>query len=1555
MNKVAKAVTGFLTGTIMLTTVGVGYLYSQRDTVIEKIAATASEYATEALGTRVEVGSVKVGELNTGSISDITVSDLAIYDKNSDLIAKAESAEVNFHLLAMASDPLSAIDEIKVHGVEGNVVKRPDGTWNFSDLQTSSEGESNFNTNILIDNIKVKAAFDGNELTADVPNVNLDFDTTADFTADVIGAQVAGTVEGYSFKTGDIAGTLDFDHDNVKADVNAEDIAADVNDSELIVNKISAALDLDEYMNVDADVKVETLGSNVNITAKVTDSKQIVNVDADTVDIAEVLPFVPENIIPDGIEVLGGIVSDAKVNLLKRGDNLSFSGAANLQDGSVMVEQTQIDDVNGSTSFTDAELLLDMTARANGQQAHVTGSIRIDTDDPYLDLNASSDSFNPNAIMYLPAEGTASFTAHLTGTPSNPIVEADVHAPYIIYEDISVADVSTHLKYQDDAVYLSNIRADAFGGTVSGEAELMAMDLSYNAHVKVNGVDVSRLSSYAPALGEVEGRLFGDFGINGVGSDLDSLKIYGSATATNVVYNNTKVISADTSFYVEGDDVKIDYLSAALPDKGSFGAEGTITDAHKLDLKFYAAHVDLSVAKNFVPEINISGLSDFQGSVHGDAENPNVDLKFTAVDGSRFSNGRFKGTFIDQPYDSIKLLANGSLDGIEVNEFTLTKDGKDIWLAKGKVGLTGEKNIDLRVDTVDARAENIAALFHQPLTGNVDNVITITGTLDNPQIVGYIEFSRGSYEGVLITRMAGDYYLNGDNLRLQDFRITSPMIDMVANGTLNTTDGKIDFLIEANDINLKRFQGKLPQGYEAEGHGQFLGRVMGTSSAPLFDGTLTAEELSLNGVAINNLKGHLNLVEGNTVLLENFSFNQGEGTFNVKGRLNYDNNTLFGQAEIANADLPNLLALANLKNDVLTGTLNSTVQFGGTLQNPSIQLVGTIPQGAVAGSDIHDVNLNVNMLNHTIYINTLEGFQGETGVLNATGSAQTNGILDIKLNASNLSLEMIGKAAGLEAELVGTTNIEAVVGGTTDNPAADVDITATGGLKDSTFDLMRGSLTLKDGVIDIEQLIVQKALADKIYQVSAGGQIPLIALANREPNLYLPNSELNLELSLDNADMSLLPLLNKDLIAWSIGEMAGNLKITGTAFNPMINGNILIKEGTTKIKGMKSLIEHMNMNLAFTGNKMTVEDFSGNIGKGTYRLTGGLHMAGVELDDYAFNFVADNLGIEGSFFEGPLNAEFSLTREEVKHRNGEIRAVRPKIAGHLDLDNCTISIPAIPESEGDMPVIGLDIAINLGDKVHFYSPYLFDLYLTGNAKFEGSTEVHREPTNDTDGKQNKDEGTMLIKPSGTITAKRGGTVNYLKTVFNVREGELQFNQFGSFFPTITFAADTRITKTKIFLNVDGRLNDRSIRLTSAPEMSETEIMQLLTLRDAYQKGGDNDLETGDLLMLGLQMSFLSEIEGAVRKTIGFDQFAISRGSGSAFDNRNETRDRHEDEYNVTLGKYITDKTMLKYTRGIGGDNINRYGFQYDFNDRISGTVEREGHASIFGFEARWKF
>ena len=93
----------------------------------------------------------------------------------------------------------------------------------------------------------------------------------------------------------------------------------------------------------------------------------------------------------------------------------------------------------------------------------------------------------------------------------------------------------------------------------------------------------------------------------------------------------------------------------------------------------------------------------------------------------------------------------------------------------------------------------------------------------------------------------------------------------------------------------------------------------------------------------------------------------------------------------------------------------------------------------------------------------------------------------------------------------------------------------------------------------------------------------------------------------------------------------------------------------------------------------------------------------------------------------------------------------------------------------------------------------------------------------------------------------------------------------------------------------------------------------------------------------------------MRDVLYLDQFTISRGNGSAFENRAEENERNKYDFNVQMGKYISDRVMLKYTRSIGGENVNRYGLQYDFNDKLGLTFDREGSGYIVGLEARMTF
>ena len=196
----------------------------------------------------------------------------------------------------------------------------------------------------------------------------------------------------------------------------------------------------------------------------------------------------------------------------------------------------------------------------------------------------------------------------------------------------------------------------------------------------------------------------------------------------------------------------------------------------------------------------------------------------------------------------------------------------------------------------------------------------------------------------------------------------------------------------------------------------------------------------------------------------------------------------------------------------------------------------------------------------------------------------------------------------------------------------------------------------------------------------------------------------------------------------------------------------------------------------------------------------------------------------------------------------------------------------------------------------------------------------------------------------------------MQNIFDVKEGEAHFNRPGEFFPTIKFFAETRLTTTRIYLNVDGTLKERAIKLTSSPEMSETEIMQILTFRDSYDKGNGDSIGLNDALSIGLQMSVIGEIEDTIKRTLGLDRFILSSGSGSAFGKRfRGDAERNENEFNVSIGKYINDKVMLRYTQGINGDKISRIGVQYDINDNMGVTVEHESGEFIFGLEARYSF
>lgn len=102
----------------------------------------------------------------------------------------------------------------------------------------------------------------------------------------------------------------------------------------------------------------------------------------------------------------------------------------------------------------------------------------------------------------------------------------------------------------------------------------------------------------------------------------------------NGSYDNISVEKIEASFYKEKDLLQVDALTADFANGGKLAAKGGIQN-NSINLDFYASNVDMSLVKNYLPNINISGDANFSGQLLGNIDNPVLKIEFN---GKRWFN-----------------------------------------------------------------------------------------------------------------------------------------------------------------------------------------------------------------------------------------------------------------------------------------------------------------------------------------------------------------------------------------------------------------------------------------------------------------------------------------------------------------------------------------------------------------------------------------------------------------------------------------------------------------------------------------------------------------------------------------------------------------------------------------------------------------------------------------------------------------------------------------------------------------------------------------------------
>ena len=957
---------------------------------------------------------------------------------------------------------------------------------------------------------------------------------------------------------------------------------------------------------------------------------------------------------------------------------------------------------------------------------------------------------------------------------------------------------------------------------------------------------------------------------------------------------------------------------------GSLAASGA-AGPEELNLRVLAASLPMGLLTRVYPELQASGALDFTGRLTGNSTAVKVEGSFLAMDGKILQQPFTKATG-NIAYDAGAV----SLDNVEV------RNGRGLHEINGRLALTGNRSINLRIKTQGARAEDLVAYLApgEPLTGNVENEVTLGGTLDALEAEGKLTLWEGSYRGYLLSKVSGDYRRSGGVLSVQELMVDSFNVKATLSGTVDQNQ-QLNFTVVAPEVETAYIQMRYP--YPVSGIMSLKGTVTGSTQKPEFVGDIMSRTLRLDGQELFDISGQI-MLHRDEVQVSSLQFLLGKGQVRANGGYREKDEEVYGALSVEDVEVGSLLAILNAPMPGVAGRLSGQVALTGTTGNPAIQVLGTVHAGRIKGYRLDSIELDVSLRNKVIAINTFQARQG-AGYLAAKGTADLKGPLSMEIGGHDMDAGLFAAWLDSSADIQGKLNFLAQIGGTAAKPEASLSFDIhDGGVTNATFDELDGLLVLKDNIILLNQLYITKGE----HRASAYGKLPLNALVKKQNRDQASAADvMDLKIRLDQANLSILPLLSPEVQSAS-GATQGEISIGGTLAHPVFGGGITVVDGTLKLKSLADPLEKLGIDIQFEDDKMNVNQVAGSMGGGTFLLKGTASLNGEQgLAAYEAKLDLNRLGIRHKYFKGPLNGTVSLARQ-----NG-----KPSITGKLVFDNMTLNIPGIPDAPQSEMDVAMDVDLVLEKNVRAYSPSLYDIWLGGGLHLGGTIKNPRI--------------------TGKINLVRG-SVDYIGTRFRIQEGTIDFPRRRSIDAQVHLEAYTNLSMTKVLLNIDGPASQMNLKLSSIPALSPQEIRTVLAMRprsgDAMAMGGmSSDAlareETRALLTTGLRMQMLGEFENTFRNAFGLDDFRLVSSTrtssqepvafGSAVAAGRPAS--LQEVYNLEFSKYLGDRVEVSYSLGL---SRNEYlaTIRYDVTQKISmnASIDEKNNKRV-GMEYRIRF
>ena len=400
-----------------------------------------------------------------------------------------------------------------------------------------------------------------------------------------------------------------------------------------------------------------------------------------------------------------------------------------------------------------------------------------------------------------------------------------------------------------------------------------------------------------------------------------------------------------------------------------------------------------------------------------------------------------------------------------------------------------------------------------------------------------------------------------------------------------------------------------------------------------------------------------------------------------------------------------------------------------------------------------------------------------------------------------------------------------------------------------------------------------------------------------------------------------------------IGDFGIKLEINGPRDKLIRNGYLISKNATIYSTQLDDPIYNVDSQAELIANKFKWKSFVGSMVKNpadkqnqNISISGSMDMTQFFKPIYDLNINGEEIYFRTLLgdFKGIVNVDLSLTGRDTI-----------EIAGMIEPVDAVMYQEFV--SDSDVEVVDEKDSTVINYKLNF--PITGDFALR-NSQIDAHLSGELSMTKF--GNKSSDFGGELYV--------RDGKFYYYGDVFNISEGYMSLDKKG-FNPYLDISAQTKINQEQIYIQLVGRLDNPQLVLESSSGFSNSDIIELLTIRSRFEDQEISATGFGKSAQNILGAYLERQLEKNILQVTGLgqagliDNLSISGTAGLIDPNSYQ-------EFTISAERQISDNLSLNYSYhrsfSLSNPTMNKVGVELRLNRYVSlvGNVDETGNMHV---------